>query len=87
MVKLCPLFHLEQVLIEFTVKKKKLSHNQQHWPYVTESIYWKIITLNLQELRAKETDGVYMFSDIKTNGLQALINPRKEIHYNSIHSC
>ena len=29
-------------------------HNQQHWPYVTESIYLKIIILNLQEPRAKK---------------------------------
>lgn len=46
----------------------------------------KIITLKFQEPRAKEIVGVYKFSEIKTNGLQALINPRREIHYNSIHS-
>lgn len=29
---------------------------------------------------------VYMFSEIETKGLQALINPRRKIHYNSIYS-
>lgn len=46
----------------------------------------KIIALNLQEPRAKETSSIYMFSEIETNGLQAVINSKRVIHYNSIHS-